>query len=165
VAAIAGQNDAMAMGAKKAFQEFEREFDGSAHWQELPFLGVDGVPAAGQAWVGMSILSATIVAPALAGTAMDLLVRALRTGEVPPEITFLPPYSFPPLQAIKPKAAKERRGPDMDGAYRHDEGSQNFLACSIACVSRNRAARPPISGEHGCRNPLVNQLAAIPPLN
>jgi ribose transport system substrate-binding protein len=102
IAAVAAQNDAMAIGAKKAVEEFAREFPSSQHFQEVVFLGMDGVPTSGQAWVKSRVLAATIVAPPLAGTAVDLFVRALRTGEEAPEITLLDPYSFPALPAIKP---------------------------------------------------------------
>ena len=107
ITAVAAQNDAMAMGAKKAFEEFSRESGGGHHWQEVAFLGMDGVPTTGQAWVKARLLAATIVAPPLAGTAVEMLIGALRTGEVVPETTMLAPYSFPALRAIKPLA--ERR--------------------------------------------------------
>jgi len=108
IAAVAAQNDAMAMGAKKAFEEFARDSASAQHFQDVPFLGMDGVPTSGQAWVKTRVLAATIVAPALAGTAMDLLVHTLRTGEVTPEITLLDPYSFPALPSIKPHAEMRR---------------------------------------------------------
>lgn len=104
IAAVAAQNDAMAIGAKKAFEEFARDSASGQYFQDVPFLGMDGVPTSGQAWVKSRVLAATIVAPPLAGIAVDLLLRALRTGEVVPEITTLDPYSFPALPAIKPHA-------------------------------------------------------------
>jgi len=106
IAAVAAQNDAMAVGAKKAFEEFAHEFGGRPHFQDLPFLGMDGVPTGGQAWVKSMVLAATVVAPPLAGTAVELLVRTLRTGNVVPEITVMDPYSFPALPAIKPHAER-----------------------------------------------------------
>jgi ABC-type sugar transport system substrate-binding protein len=107
MAAVAAQNDAMAMGAKKAFEEFARAAGGH-YWDELPFLGMDGVPATGQAWVKAHLMAATIVAPPPAGTAVEFLVAALRRGEIVPETTVLAPYSFPPLPTIKPLSAKRR---------------------------------------------------------
>lgn len=108
IAAVAAQNDAMAVGAKKAFEEFGREVGGNKRFEDVPFLGMDGVPTSGQAWVKSHVLAATIVAPPLTGTALDLLVRSLRTGEVAPEVTFLDPYSFPALPAIKPHAETQK---------------------------------------------------------
>jgi len=104
---IVAQNDAMAAGAKKAFQQFSYEAEGRDRWVSLPFLGVDGVPKPGQAWVRSSVLAATVVCPPLAGTAMDLLVRALQTRAIPPETTLVAPHSFPEtgsLKAVKPSA-------------------------------------------------------------
>jgi ABC-type sugar transport system substrate-binding protein len=104
---IVAQNDAMAAGAKKAFQQFSYEAEGRDRWVSLPFLGVDGVPKTGQAWVRSSVLAATVVCPPLAGTAMDLLVRALQTRAIPPETTLVAPHSFPEtgsLKAVKPSA-------------------------------------------------------------
>ena len=99
---IVAQNDAMAAGAKKAFQQFSYEGEGRDRWVSLPFLGVDGVPKTGQAWVRSSVLSATVVCPPLAGTAMDLLARALQTGAMPPETTLVTPHSFPEIGSLKP---------------------------------------------------------------
>lgn len=98
---IAAQNDAMAAGAKKAFQQFSHEGDGRDRWLSLPFLGVDGVPKTGQAWVRSAVLAATVVCPPLAGTALDLLARALQTGAMPPETTLITPHSFPEIGSLK----------------------------------------------------------------
>src|SRR5271166_5110359 len=67
--AVAGQNDAMALGARRAFHELpaggERDY-----WLSLPFLGCDGLPKTGQVYVHRGILEATIVTPANAGRAI-----------------------------------------------------------------------------------------------
>ena len=102
---IAAQNDAMAAGAKKAFQQFSYEGEGRDRWVNLPFLGVDGVSKTGQAWVRSSVLAATIVCPPLAGTALEMLTRALQTGSLPPETTFITPHSFPELSTLNMKKA------------------------------------------------------------
>ncbi len=110
---IAAQNDAMAAGAKKAFRQFSSEGDGRDRWNSLPFLGVDGVPKTGQAWVRGSVLSATVVTPPLAGTAMDLLVRGLQTHVMPPETTLITAHSFPELSALRGlKRAGQASGAD-----------------------------------------------------
>jgi len=99
VAAIAAQNDAMAMGARKACQEIgspeERE-----KWLRLPFTGADGLPKTGQAWVRTGLLAATVVAPPMAGQAVKMMTKALRTGENVPErtVTFL--ESYPPVDKL-----------------------------------------------------------------
>jgi ABC-type sugar transport system substrate-binding protein len=104
---IVAQNDAMAAGAKKAFQQFSYEGEGRDRWVGLPFLGVDGVPKTGQAWVRSSVLTATVVNPPLAGTALDMLVHALQTGLNPPETTLVAPHSFPDLESLRKTAGKK----------------------------------------------------------
>ncbi len=99
IVAIAAQNDAMAMGARKAIKEIgnpqERE-----KWLSLPFTGADGLPKTGQTWVRSGWLAATVVSPPMAGQAVQLMVKALRTGENVPErtVTFL--ESYPPIEKL-----------------------------------------------------------------
>ena len=101
---IAAQNDAMAAGAKRAFQQFSSEGEGRNRWIEAPFIGVDGVPTTGQAWVRNGSLTATVVAPPLAGTALEMLTHAIQTRTTPPEFTLIAPESFPTLDALVTKA-------------------------------------------------------------
>ncbi|HKW17121.1 MAG TPA: substrate-binding domain-containing protein [Terriglobales bacterium] len=103
---VAAQNDAMAAGAKKAFQQFSQEAQGRDHWTSLPFIGVDGVPKTGQTWVRSGVLTATIVAPPNAGMALEMLVRALQTGATPPEMTLIAPNSYPELALLSSNALK-----------------------------------------------------------
>ena len=96
---IAAQDDSMAMGARKAFQEHSSDKD-REKWLKLPFTGCDGLPRTGQAWVRNGILAATVVVPANAGPAIEMLVQALRTGAKPPECKFTVPSSFPSIEAL-----------------------------------------------------------------
>lgn len=98
--AIVAQNDAMAMGARKAFQEVS-DHDSRQRWISLPYLGCDGVPRTGQAWVRSASLAATVAIPPLAGQAVDMLVSAIRTGVLPPEVTQVAPQSFPTLDVLE----------------------------------------------------------------
>jgi len=82
----------MAAGARKAFQQFVNN-DVKDHWTNLPFLGVDGVPKTGQAWVREGLLAGTIITPPLAGQALEMLVAALRSGRFPQETTLVEPRS------------------------------------------------------------------------
>jgi ribose transport system substrate-binding protein len=95
---IAAQNDAMATGAMKAFHEFSASVQ--EHWSRLLFLGVDGVPKTGQAWVKQGLMTATIITPPLAGRAVEMLMDALRRGKFPPELTLIEPRSYPALEAL-----------------------------------------------------------------
>src|SRR5262249_7643692 len=47
---VAAQDDSMAIGARKAFEELTDETE-KERWLRLPFLGCDGLPKTGQAWV------------------------------------------------------------------------------------------------------------------
>jgi ribose transport system substrate-binding protein len=98
---IAAQDDSMAMGARKAFQELpagpERD-----RWLRLPFMGCDGMPKTGQAWVRSGLLAATVVVPPNAGQGAELLVKTFHSGVLPPERTLTVPLSFPPCENIAP---------------------------------------------------------------
>lgn len=104
---ICAQNDAMAAGAKKAFQQFSQEAEGREHWTALPLIGVDGVAKTGQAWVRSGVLTATVVAPPNAGIALELLVRTLQTGTPPPEMTLIAPHSYPELATLSANLLKK----------------------------------------------------------
>jgi len=97
---IAAQNDAMALGTKRALQEFAFDGESRERWLAIPLLGCDGVPQTGQAWVRSGLLAATIITPPLAGTALEMLVHALKTGTNPQELTLVAPGSFPNLNGL-----------------------------------------------------------------
>src|SRR5215471_19754402 len=73
---VAAQDDSMAMGARKAFQELPQGPERD-RWLRLPFLGCDGMPKTGQAWVRRGLLAATVIVPANAGQATELLMKAV----------------------------------------------------------------------------------------
>jgi ribose transport system substrate-binding protein len=99
IVAIAAQNDAMAMGARKALEEIDNPQE-KQKWLSLPFTGADGLPKTGQAWVRSGLLAATVVAPPMAGQAVQLMAGALRSGATVPErtVTFL--ESFPSIEKL-----------------------------------------------------------------
>jgi ABC-type sugar transport system substrate-binding protein len=99
---IAGQDDSMAMGARKAFQEIA-DLNLRAYWLKAPFLGIDGVRATGQAWVQQGLLRATVVVPANTGKAIEMLAQALQNGTVPPAKTLLTGRSFPSIEELAKK--------------------------------------------------------------
>jgi len=90
------QNDAMALGARKALTSQRKE------WGRLPFTGCDGLPEGGQRLVSAKQLSATIVVPSNAGPAVELVARHLRTGEPLPPRVVLAGRSHPPESALVP---------------------------------------------------------------
>jgi len=103
---IAAQDDSMALGARKAFQELP---DTSARdrWLRLPFTGCDGLPKTGQTYVKRGLLAATIFIPPNAGKAVEMLVQAVNTGSLPPERTLLPPVSIPSLDTLASAQAEK----------------------------------------------------------
>jgi ABC-type sugar transport system substrate-binding protein len=113
---IAAQNDAMAAGAKKALQQFVQEGQRRDRWTSVPFIGVDGVPKTGQAWVRSGLLTATVIAPPNAGTAVEMLVRALQNGITPPELTLLQPRSYPELESLAAHAIKKSQAAGSGGS-------------------------------------------------
>jgi ribose transport system substrate-binding protein len=100
VGMIVCQNDDMALGARRAFEELP-DLQERDSWLRHPITGCDGVPKSGQAWVRQGRLAATVISPPLVGTAMQLLAAALKTGAQPPERTVVAPSSFPALNELQ----------------------------------------------------------------
>jgi ribose transport system substrate-binding protein len=99
---IAAQDDSMAIGARKAFQELPNESD-QERWLRLPFTGCDGLPKTGQAWVRSGILAATIFIPPNTGQAIEMLCQAIEQGKKPPESALTTAVSVPPIAELKPR--------------------------------------------------------------
>ena len=98
---IVAQNDAMAIGARKAFQELPSEIE-RERWLKIPFLGCDGVPKTGQSWVRSGLLIATIFTPPNTGPAIEMIVDGLQNKKVLPEQAFTVAASMPPLEKLRP---------------------------------------------------------------
>ncbi len=94
-ALLVAQNDAMAAGARRAVLAHDRS------WAGIPFLGCDGLPQGGQRLVDTGELAATVVMPASAGTAVELIARWQRDRQQPPEEVVLAPRSFPPEDRLR----------------------------------------------------------------
>jgi ribose transport system substrate-binding protein len=97
---VAAQDDAMAIGIRKAFQEVANEVE-RERWLSVPFLGIDGLPKTGQAWLRSGLLRATIFSPPNTGQAIDMLVDALQHGKNQPERALTVPVSLPPLETLR----------------------------------------------------------------
>jgi ribose transport system substrate-binding protein len=98
---IGAQDDSMAIGARKAFEELSNEAD-RERFLKLPFTGCDGLPKTGQAWVRSGLLAATVFVPPNAGQAVEMFVQAIQQKKRPPERVLTVPTSIPQLSAIKP---------------------------------------------------------------
>jgi ribose transport system substrate-binding protein len=104
IRAVICQNDAMAIGARKAFgglTEKDRE-----QWLNMPFTGCDGVTKTGQDWVRRGLLTATIITAPAAGIALEILAKAFNAGAMPPDRTLIPPRSFPAVEELRGKSMK-----------------------------------------------------------
>ncbi len=102
LAAVCAQDDSMAMGARKAFEECPEQL---AQWQKMPFLGCDGLPKTGQEWVRRNLLTATIFIPPNADLAIEMMVKSIATGALPPECTFTTARSIPAIEALGQQSA------------------------------------------------------------
>jgi ribose transport system substrate-binding protein len=100
--AVAAQDDSMAMGARKAFQELTNEVE-RERWLKLPFIGCDGLPNTGQAWVKGGQLTATIFVPPNTGQAIEMIVDAIQNRKQPPARVLVAPRSIPALNALSPR--------------------------------------------------------------
>jgi ribose transport system substrate-binding protein len=97
---VAAQDDSMAIGARKAFQELISEVE-RERWLALPFIGCDGLPKTGQAWVRSGLLRATIFSPPNTGQAIEMMVDALQNGKAQPERALTKPVSMPALDVLR----------------------------------------------------------------
>ncbi len=99
---VGAQDDSMAVGARKAFEELPNELE-RERWLKIPFTGCDGLPKTGQAWVRSGLLAATVLVPPNTGQAIEMLVQAIQQKKRPPERVLTVPTSIPPLEALKPQ--------------------------------------------------------------
>jgi ABC-type sugar transport system substrate-binding protein len=104
VSLVAGQNDNMAIGARKGFEEIlsdeERE-----RWSALPYTGCDASPRAGQEWLRTGLLRASVFLPPTAGVAVETLAQAIQTKKQAPMRKQLAPESYPPIEKLlEPRA-------------------------------------------------------------
>lgn len=100
---VGAQDDSMAMGARKAFEEMTSEME-RERWLKIPFTGCDGLPKTGQSWVRSGLLTATVFVPPNAGQAIEMFVQAIQQKKKPPERVLTVPTSIPALAALKPQA-------------------------------------------------------------
>lgn len=98
---MACQNDFMAVGAKKAFGEIATG-DTKERLMKVPIISCDGLPGSGQLWVKQGLLTATVVLPVLAGTAIDMAAAAIRNNSQPKEVTIIDAISYPAIDQVVP---------------------------------------------------------------
>jgi len=96
---IGCQNDVMAIGARKAFEELPGQ-PGRNEWLGMPFTGCDGVPRTGQEWVRRGLLAATVVIPPTMGLTLEIMAKAIQSKSQPPERTICQPTSYPLVKEL-----------------------------------------------------------------
>jgi ribose transport system substrate-binding protein len=96
---VAAQDDSMAVGAKKAFQDLADNAVRDKFWG-LPYLGIDGVRTTGQAWVRRGILTGTVIVPTNADQGIEMLAHAVQTGTIPDQQTLTVPKSLPTIEEL-----------------------------------------------------------------
>jgi len=101
---VGAQDDSMAIGARKAFQEVINETD-RERWLRLPFTGCDGLPKTGQAWVRSGLLAATVFSPPNTGLAIEMLLQNIQYGKELQERALVAPSSIPALNELHPKVS------------------------------------------------------------
>jgi ribose transport system substrate-binding protein len=99
IGVVAAQNDAMALGARKAFHELPNGPDRD-RWLHVPFIGCDGLAMGGQKAVRDGALTATVVIPPNAGNAVEAMATAIRGGKQPDANIYTQPSSFPALHSL-----------------------------------------------------------------
>jgi ribose transport system substrate-binding protein len=97
---VAAQDDSMAIGARKVFEDLPTEIE-REHWLSIPYLGCDGLPKTGAAWVRSGLLTATIFVPPNTGQAIEMLVDGMQNGKDIPERALTSATSIPPLEALR----------------------------------------------------------------
>ena len=95
---VGAQDDSMAMGARKAFNEIA-ESD-RARWMKIPVTGCDGMPKTGQAWVRNGSLAATIYIRPNTDLAIEMLAEAFKSGSMLPDRKVTEPESIPSLAEL-----------------------------------------------------------------
>lgn len=95
---VAGQDDAIARGARTAI---EGSPDVARLWSGIPYLGIDGVPSVGQRMVQEGQLTATVVMPSNTGPALEAMGRFIKSGTMPPANIRASISSFPSEESLR----------------------------------------------------------------
>src|SRR5260370_1015238 len=74
---VGAQDDSMAIGARKAFEELPNESE-QERWLKLPFTGCYGLPETVDAWGRSGLLAATVFVPPNTGLAIAMTFQAIQ---------------------------------------------------------------------------------------
>jgi len=103
--AVVSQNDVMAIGARKAFQEIT-DAETRARFSRVLYLGVDGVRTTGQEWLKRDLLAGTVFVPTNADIAIEMLTTAIRKGNIPCETNLTVPKALPSVEELRAKLGR-----------------------------------------------------------
>ena len=106
--AVVAQNDAMALGARNAFEE-HTDASTREKWLSVPFTGCDGLPKTGQELVRKGMLAATVYVPPNTTLALEMLVAAILKKSNPAELALTVPSSIPKTEELAAKFAQKNR--------------------------------------------------------
>ncbi|HVO10457.1 MAG TPA: substrate-binding domain-containing protein [Vicinamibacteria bacterium] len=101
--AIVCQSDTIAEGTLRAWEQARSEL--GRHDLRPPVIGCDGTPGFGQAMVADGRLTATVVLPRAAATAVSLLATTLDRGTPMPPLTSLAGWAWPETLLKLPASA------------------------------------------------------------
>jgi ABC-type sugar transport system substrate-binding protein len=96
---VVAQNDAMAVGARKALVEVAGR--GSPRLATVPVVGCDGVRDFGLRLVEDGVLTATVVVPGTASPAIDALHSWRQSGRPPDRRLLQPVITYPALEKLR----------------------------------------------------------------
>jgi ribose transport system substrate-binding protein len=101
---VAAQNDDMALGARRAFEEkigaHERD-----RWLGLAYIGCDCCAGAGRDWVDRGLFTSSVINPPTGGVALDMMIQAIQSGTQPQECTIMAAKSYPEIDKLEPRRA------------------------------------------------------------
>lgn len=104
---VGAQDDSMAVGARKAFNDIAQAERG--RWLKIPITGCDGMPNTGQTWVKNGTLAATIFIRPNTDLAIEMLVDAFNKGATLPDNKVTQPESVPSLSELTAAGQKLAR--------------------------------------------------------
>jgi ribose transport system substrate-binding protein len=107
---VAGQNDDMAIGARRAFED-ALSGDERERWSSLPYTGCDASSGAGGEWIRRGLLTASVFLPPTAGLALETLVKSIQGKTQPPLQQQIAPVSRPLLEKLAEVAGKKEAVP------------------------------------------------------
>jgi ABC-type sugar transport system substrate-binding protein len=95
---VAGQTHELALGTKKATQNFGTE-EQKKRWLRVPFMGI-GISNHVKPLVDGQVLTAAVITSVTMDLALRMLVRAFQTQGQPPERSTVEALSFPDLEKL-----------------------------------------------------------------